>query len=326
MKAFAYAGPSTKEQVVELLSRNNGRAAVLAGGTDLLSLIKDGAASPELLVSLKNVDGLSGIAEQDGGLRIGAMTTLEELAAEQRVGDRYPCLVQAVRGVTSPQIRNWGTVGGDLCQRPRCWYYRDGYGLLAKQNGTSMVRAGDNRYHAILGNSGDALFVNPSSLAPALIALGASLRIWGPQGERTVELADFYQIPGSDTDREYRLGPSELVLAVDLPETGGRNATYEVRQREVLDWPLATASVHLETDGDRVTNARVVLGHVAPVPWVSSEAAEAVSGKQINPETAEQAGAAAVRAAQPLSRNRYKVRLAQTAVKRALLRAAGREV
>jgi xanthine dehydrogenase YagS FAD-binding subunit len=218
-----------------------------------------------------------------------------------------------------------GTVGGDLCQRPRCWYYRHGFGLLAKWQGKAMVPDGDNRYHAILG-AGPAYFVNPSSLAPALIALGAKVNILGPKGGRTVDLASFYRAPSADGESENVLSTDEIVTDILVPAAAGRkNATYEVREKEALDWPLAAAAVSLRMSGSTVKEAKVVLGHVAPTPWMSKSAGQALKGKSVSTEVATRAGEAAVEGAAPLSRNKYKVQLARVAVKRAVLRAAGIE-
>jgi xanthine dehydrogenase YagS FAD-binding subunit len=217
-----------------------------------------------------------------------------------------------------------GTVGGDLCQRPRFWFYRAGYGLLAKdESGESLVTKGDNRYHAILGNAGPAYFVNPSSLAPALISLGATARVFGPKGSRDVPLEKFFLTPSSNDEREYDVKPNEILTEIIVPAaTGVRNATYEVRQKEALDWPLAAASVAVRMSGGQVKSARVVLGHVAPIPWLSAEAEQALVGKAITEETAEAAGVAAVQGAKSFGGNKYKIQLARVSVKRALLAAA----
>jgi xanthine dehydrogenase YagS FAD-binding subunit len=215
------------------------------------------------------------------------------------------------------------TVGGNLCQRPRCWYYRSGNGLLALKDGKSLVRDGDNRYHAIFETSGDALFVNPSSLAVPLIALGATATIVGAKGERTVKVEELYQIPKKAEDRELTLARGELVTKVTVPAARGKNASYEARQKQAHDWPLVLASVVLNVANESVTSARVILGGVAPIPWRSEAAEKALAGKPLNPETAAAAGAAAVQAAKPLSMNGYKVALTQTVVKRALLAAIG---
>lgn len=328
MQAFEYAVAHSTEEAVQLLKDAPGEAAVLAGGTDLLSLMKDFVVTPKRVVNIKSIRDLEGIRYSPGkGLRIGALVTLDQLQADSRVSQEYPSLLEAAQGVRSPQIQSRGTVGGDLCQRPRCWYYRSGFGLLALRNGRSMVVEGDNRYHAILGNSGPAYFVSPSSLAPALIALGAKLKIAGRAQTREVELEQFYVIPKAEKDKEYKLAEDEIVTEILIPPASNRpNATYEVRQKEALDWPLAAAAVALKINESRVTSARIVLGHVAPTPWLASKAEKFLAGKTMNEETATQAGKAALQGARPLDRNSYKVRLASVAVKRALLRATGTKV
>ncbi len=322
MQAFEYASPTSTEEAVKLLANEWGKAEVLAGGSDLLSLMKDFVSVPQRVVSLKRVTELRGVKYGPSGLRIGATVTLQELMDSSDVRGHYPALVQAAEGVTSPQIRSMGTVGGDLCQRPRCWYYRAGYGLLAQDNGKSLVPDGDNRYHAILGNSGPAYFVNPSSLAPILIALGAKVRLRGPDGKRDLALDQFFVTPTSNAEREYALKPQEILTEIHVPPPGAtRMAVYEVRQKEALDWPLAAAAVVLQMSGQTVKSAKIVLGHVAPVPWPAPEAEQALAGKTVNEAVADEAGKAAVAKATPLSKNKYKVQLARVAVKRAVLRA-----
>lgn len=327
MQAFEYASPATREEAIKLLDSNWGNTEVLAGGTDLVSMMKDFISTPKRVVSLQKVKGLGGIEFKPGQeLRIGAMATVQELIDVAGLRAEYPGIVEAAEGITSPQIRALGTVGGDLLQRPRCWYYRTGYGLLARDNGRALVPEGDNRYHAILGNSGPAYFVNPSSLAPILIALGAQVKLFGPGGEREVPLDKFFVTPATDQEREYVLKPNEILTEVRVPHHGkARSAVYEVRQREALDWPLAAAAVVLHMDGGNVSGARVVLGHVAPVPWPSPEAEQALAGKPVNAGVAGDAGKAALSKATPLSKNGYKVQLARVAVKRAVLRAAGKQ-
>jgi xanthine dehydrogenase YagS FAD-binding subunit len=215
------------------------------------------------------------------------------------------------------------TAGGNLCQRPRCWYFRNGFGLLAMKDGKSLVTDGDNRYHAILGNSGPAKFVTPSTIAPALIALNAKVRMVGPLGHREIDLAGFFRAPQSENEREHDLKTNEIVTEIIVPPANGaKSAQYEVRQKQAFDWPLSLASVALWMDGNTVKRANIVLGAVAPVPWHSEEAAHALVGKSINEQTADAAGQAAVSIAKPLSRNAYKVQLTRVAVKRAILEAA----
>ncbi len=318
MNAFEYASPQTVQEAVELLGPGWQDSAVLAGGTDLLSLMKDGIVSPRRLVNIKRIRGLDRIELIGDVVRIGATVTLEQLLRDATIAARFPSLTQAAAGVTSPQIRNMGTVAGDLCQRPRCWYFRAGFGILATgPDGEPLVPAGDNRYHAIFPE-GQAYYVHPSSLAPALIALEATVEIHGPQGTRELPVEELYRIPGSNNERELNLGPREIITAITIPANGVKNATYEVRQRQLLDWPLATASVALRLSGRKVVSARVVLGHVGPRPRRATGAEAVLNGAELNEQRIEAAARAAVQGARPLSRNGYKVQLAQVAVKRAL--------
>jgi len=319
MQAFAYASPTSIQEAVKLLADRWGVADVLAGGTDLLDLLKQYIHTPQRVVNIKNIKELGGIQKTAAGLRIGATVTLAELLANADVRAEYPALVQAAQGVASPQIRNMGTVGGDLCQRPRCWYFRQGFGLLAMKDGRSLVREGDNRYHAIFGNQGPACFVSASSFGPPLIALNARVKLVGPKGARELPLEKFFVTPQNEGEREIALRPNEILTEILVPAAAGvRNATYEVRQRETLDWPLVTASVALTMKGTVVASARVVLGHVAPTPWRATEAEKALAGKGLSAAVIEKAAEAAVAGATPLSRNAYKVQLARAAVRRAL--------
>jgi len=327
MQAFEYVTPVKKEQVATLLGE---QAAILAGGTDLLALMKDDVVAPKRLVNVKQIDGLRGVTYQPGnGLRIGALVTLAELADDENVRKNYPVLAEAAIEAASPQIRNLATVGGNMCQRPRCWYFRNGMGLLATtKDGKSMVVEGDNRYAAILGNQGPAYFVSPSTLAPVLIAYGAKIRLYSAKasgaGVRELRLEKFFITPTRDGEREHDLKPDEMVieLIVPPPVQNLKASSYEVRQRAAFDWPLAHAAVALEMDGDTVKRARIVLGQAAPAPWISDEAAAALVGKPVNNDTAMAAANAAVANAKPLSRNKYKITLTKAAVKRAVLNAA----
>jgi xanthine dehydrogenase YagS FAD-binding subunit len=311
-----------------MLAGQWGETEILAGGTDLLSLMKNYVATPKRVVSLKGIKELGGITATAAGLRIGAMVTLQELHDNEAVHTDYHSLAHAAGSVPSMQIRNMGTVGGDLCQRPRCWYYRNGFGLLGNDaKGQPLVPGGDNRYHAIFGHPGSgpgAYYVHASSLAPALITFGAKVKLAGPKGPREVALVSFFATPKKEGDRENVLMPNEIITEIFIPAAskGMRTATYEVRQKEALDWPLATASIALRMAGGKVKSAEIVLGHVAPVPWPATEASKWLAGQAITEATAAKAGETAVHGAKPLSGNRYKVQLARVAVKRALLEAA----
>ena len=324
MNAFEYAAPTTKEQAVGLLAAQWGEAEILAGGTDLLSLMKEDLLQPQRLVNIKEIKEFQGIRTSgSSGLRIGALVTLEELLENPAVKKEYPALTQAADGVRSQQIRNVGTVGGDLCQRPRCWYFRSGLGYFPKdENGGDLIVNGENEFHAVLGNSGPAYFVHPSSLAPALIALEAKFRIYSANGWRDVSAEQFFVTPKSEGERETVLKANEVLGEIIVPPAGGsRNATYEVRQKEALDWPLAAAAVALKMNGKTVRSARLVLGHVAPIPWRCEKAEQVLNGKTIDESLAAEAGQSAVEGAKPLSQNAYKVQLARVATKRAILQA-----
>jgi xanthine dehydrogenase YagS FAD-binding subunit len=325
MRPFEYATPETQQQAISLLGATWGNSEVLAGGTDLLALMKDGVVSPKRVVNLKAIRELQGVNSTGKGLRILALTKLGDCADNVSVVKSYPALAEALHEAASPQIRHQATIGGNLCQRPRCWYFRSGYGLLPRDKaGTDLVVNGENRYHAILGNDGPAKFVSPSSIVPVLIAYGATVRVAALKGLREVPLEKFYVIPKSAAEREHDLQPNEIVTEVMLPEADGwKVAHYEVRQKQAFDWPLAVAAIALKMQGSTVQSARVIMGHVAPVPWRSAEAEAVLTGNSVNEETAKRAADAALKNAKPLSQNAYKVQLAKVAVKRAILKAAG---
>lgn len=324
MKNFEYAAPRTEAEILSLLSAAPGQVEILAGGTDLVGLLKKMVVTPDRVVNIMEVPTLKSIDElPDGGVSIGAACTLDVIL-EHPYLDMYPAIKQAIHGISSLQLQSQGTLGGEVCQRPQCWFYRNGQGLV-----TADVAQGANRLHAIFGNAGPAKFVNGSRIAPALIALDAKLRVIGPteSDERLVPVEEFFRAPKREGDSLLALAPNQLVTHVVLPPIAGRTcATYEVRHGEGPDYPLAAASAALHLDAfGTVRAAKVVLGHVAPTPWVTDEAARTIVGRRIDHHLAESAGLAAVARATPLSENEYKVQLAKVAVKRAILLAAGLE-
>jgi xanthine dehydrogenase YagS FAD-binding subunit len=327
VNAFTYTSPPALQSALQLLRKGSGKAALLAGGTDLLALMKDDIVAPSQLINIKGIQSLHTLKiDKRTGLRAGCLITLNELACNQQILALYPALAMALGDAASPQIRNMATLGGNLCQRPRCWYFRNGYGLLALDaSGKSLVLNGDNRYHAILGNAGPAYFVSPSTIAPVLVALGATIEIAGPKGSRSIALEEFYRIPQKQGDREHDLGTDEVVAFVNLPPPGPNSlsAYYEVRQKHGFDWPAATATVSLTMKGKKIATASVVLGTVAPIPWRSKEAESALAGQVVNEAVATAASGAALQAARSLGQNGYKIQIARVALKRAILQAAG---
>ena len=348
MRNFEYARPETEAEALELLSEHNGNTAVLAGGTDLMSLLKRDVIQPARVVDIKNIPSLTGIKPFDGGTLIGANTTLDEIN-EHAIAADYRSLIDVIDGIKAIQITANGTIAGDLCQLPHCWYYRNGYGLLAMKDGESLVATGDNRYHAILGNTGPAKFVSASRFAPAAIAWGAKVRIVSRDERRETRdtesrdssslstldsqlstreewlpLEYFFLTPKTNTQGVTVLKPGQLITHLWLPAAGAtRSATYEVVELNGLDQPQASAACCLGLDGGIVRTAKIVLGHVAPTPWIAHEAAKWLVGQQLTDDIAETAAHMALAKATPLSHNDYKVTMAQTAVKRALLKVNG---
>ncbi len=323
MKSFEYATPERLDDALTLLSSGSEKAVVLAGGTDLVTSMKQGIMAPTRVVSLKAINELQGIEKNGDTVKVGAMTLLADLASDDTVAKLYPALVTAVKKIGSHQIINMGTVGGDLCQYPRCWYYRNGFGLFGMENGQELIPGGENKYHAIFGNDGPAKYVSASSLGPVLVALGATVTVRGADNQsRDIPANEFFKTPKAVEDGITAARPTEIVTHINFPEKATSNATYEVREREGLDWPLVTATVVYTDDGGKASDTRVVLGHVAPVPWIATGAAQALEGNAVDESTAAAAGAAATQGATPLSKNGYKVQLVKVAVKRAALAAA----
>jgi xanthine dehydrogenase YagS FAD-binding subunit len=326
MKSFAWVTPEDVPSAAAALLEGG---APLAGGIDILSSMKQGIATPGRVVNLKSLQdpGLRAI-EGDKNLRVGALVTLSQLAADPLARARYVLLVEAALAVGSPQIRNVGTVGGNLCQRPRCWYFRDeGVACLKKGGADCLAYGGRNEYHAVLAG-GPCWIVHPSDLAPALVALDARVLIRGgedPNAERDIAAADFFVPPAVDVTRETVLGAGELVVAVELPlATAGWDGAYvKLRERGGFDWALASAAVALKLEGGVVQDARVALGGVAPVPLRSPAAEAALKGRPVTDETAREAGLRAFADADPLDENGFKLHLGPNAVRIAALKAAG---
>jgi xanthine dehydrogenase YagS FAD-binding subunit len=321
LKAFAYVNAANEKAAVAALSSERNRILPMAGGMDLLGLMKDFIVSPEQIVNVKNLD--AAITASDGGLRIGAAVRLVDLMEHPAARKAYPALATAAEEVGTPQIRNQATVGGNIMQRPRCWYFRnEEFNCLKKGGSRCFAVEGENQYHAIFGD-GPCHIVHPSSLAVPIIAYGGRFRVVGPTGARDVDAGEFFQLPNVNLYGETVLQPNELVTHVILPAPGQRSASYEVRFKQSHDWPLALASVNLTMDGNTVKAARVVLGAVAPVPWRTPAAERVLAGKTISEAVAADAATAALAGAKPLSGNAYKIQIAKTAVRRAILKAAG---
>jgi len=318
LPSFGYIRARSLDEALAQLEADGTRPS--AGGTDLLGCLRDRVFDCSTVVSLSQLDTLRGIAANGAGLRVGALTRIAEIAANPLINERYAVLAQAAAAVASPQLRNQGTIGGNLCQKPRCWYYRGEFHCKRKGGDTCYALAGENQYHCILGGAG-CYIVHPSDMAPALVALNATVRIASRDGTRTVPIEEFHVSPRDDIQRETVLRPGEVVTAIDIPAPprGMRSSYRKVRARGAWDFALAGVAVALEFDGATVTGGRVALSGAAPVPWRARGVEQAIIGKALTSEVAAQAGDAAVQGATPLKRNGYKVPLVRNVVREALL-------
>lgn len=320
MKAFSYETPQRIEEAFALLGSNS---RALAGGTDLLTLMKADLAAPERLV---NVKGLlpKGIATEADGLTLGALTTLAEIEENSEVRSRYVALAQAAAVAASPQLRNMATLGGNLLQRPRCWYFRNpDLQCWLKGGDRCPARDGENRHHAIFG-PGPCHAVHPSDLAPALLALEAKVRLRGPGGEKTLPLESLFALPGESRRNETVLGDDELIVSLHLPAPEGTRSVYlKAMDRASFAFALVGVAAALRFSGRRVVHARIVLCGVAPIPWRAPAAERALIGGDLSEAALERAASAALEDAVPLAKNAYKLPLARALLKRALVSVAG---
>lgn len=315
LKIFTHINAKTVDEAASALAQYGDKAKVIAGGTDLLGVMKDRIwpTYPEVIVNLKTIPGLDYIKEEGGVLKIGALAKLEDISQSAAVTGKYSLLAQAASDISSPQLRNMGTIGGNLCQECRCWYYRatDNYFFCFRKGGALCFAVpGDNRYNAILG--GQVCFaVVASDTSIALTALGATI----VTNKRSIPISDFYEVLG------HVLEADEIVTEVQVPEPQAdtKQAFLKYRQKKVIDFALASAAVAITGATGTVSDARIVLGGVAPIPWRATAAEDALKGKAISESVAEAAGAEAVKDAFVLSENRYKIQLAKTMVKRAIL-------
>jgi xanthine dehydrogenase YagS FAD-binding subunit len=330
MNAFEWANAQSIEDAVKLLTPRDPNAdpdemaRPMGGGQDLLTTMKAYIVRPPRVVNLKtipNVDVISGDGQK--GLTIGAGVTITQLAEHPEVKKSFPGLVEAAHSIATPQIRNMGTVGGNLCQRPRCWYYRlENVNCLKKGGSTCYAQNGENKYNAIFGG-GPSYVVHPSDLAPMLVALGATVSISGGDGKREVAMEKFFTLPKTDLRRENVLNPGEIIteIRVPAPAMAAKSTYLKFKERSSLDFAMASVAIAVELGTDKtVKQARIVLGGVAPIPWRVPKAEAVLMGNVISDETAGKAAIASLEGAAPLAKNGYKIPLTQTLVRRALMK------
>ena len=331
MKAFEWANPTTIDEAVKLL---NDQTAIdideaprpIAGGQDLLTTMKEYSSQPSRVVNLKSIRGLNKLSLDAKGLTIGALITLTELEEHQPTRKNIPGLVEAAHSIATPQIRNLGTVAGNLCQRPRCWYFRlEEVTCLKKGGDTCYSFTGENKYNAILGG-GPSYIVHPSDLAPMLVALGAQLNVTGSQGKRVIPLDKFFTLPSEgNLRRENVLKNDDIITEIFVPASPltARSTYLKFKERDSLDFAMSAVAVALQMNGKTVKDVRIVLGGVAPIPWRVPDAEKFVIGKELTSDVLQEAGKIALARAEPLENNAYKIPLTETLVRRALAKAGG---
>jgi xanthine dehydrogenase YagS FAD-binding subunit len=315
---FSYTRPKSLKEAIKQLSSPG--AGLHSGGTDLLGCLRDHVFEIQKVVSISGLKELKGIKQTaDGGIRIGALTTITEVSEHASVREQYRALAQAAREVASPQLRNQGTIGGNLCQKPRCWYYRGEFHCLRKGGEKCFAVTGENQYHCILGG-GPCFIVHPSDIAPALVAFDASVRITGPKGSRTVAVEKFHVLPRVDVLRDTILEPGEIVTEILLPPAKGVMSSYrKIRARASWDFAIAGIALAFKFNRDVVAGARAVLSGAAPIPWRSREIENEVMGQRLDGPTAARASEAAMRNAHSLAQNDYKIPLFRGMIEEELL-------
>jgi xanthine dehydrogenase YagS FAD-binding subunit len=328
MKAFANANPRDLKQAVALAeqARRDGRQASFAGGgSDLLGLAKERLVAPDVLVSLKAIKGLDRVTASAGGTDIGGLISLDALSTHPAVRREYAVLAEAAGSVATPQIRNVGTLAGNICQRPWCWYYRNGFKCFKNGGQTCYSIVGENQFHSIFGG-GPSFIVHPSDTAPALVALDATFRIVGPAGERTIPAADFFVLPRANPARENVLEADEVLASVQVgaARPGMRSTYHKILDREAWTHAVVSAAIVLEMESGVCRSARIVLGGVAPIPWRLPEVEGLLAGQRITSDLAAKAAEAALAGARPLEKNAYKIPLTKGVVRRTLLELAAR--
>ena len=322
MNNFEYIQPKTLKEASKALRVDWQTSLPFAGGTDLLGMMKDEIESPDKLVNLKSIPGLNNINYTPGkGLSIGALTTIAEIAEHQLITEKYSVLAQAAKEVASPQLRNVGTIGGNICQRPRCWYFRGEFHCLRKGGDLCYAVDGRNKFHCVIGG-GPCFIVHPSDIAVALTALDAKLVIFSGKKSRTISINDFFVLTDINVERENILQPGEIVTEIQIPDLPSNSISDYLKMKERGAWDFALVSVAaiVQKNGSSFSSGRVALGGVAPIPWLDKEVSEQLAGFKINAENIEQLSKKALGEAEPLENNAYKVPLTQNMIKKLLLK------
>jgi xanthine dehydrogenase YagS FAD-binding subunit len=320
MNRFEWVNATSVDQALGAVTDGS---SFKAGGVDILDLMKDGITGPTRLVNIRQVSGLDKVSDEEQGLRIGPLVTLTEIEEHPVISKKYPALAQAASRIATPQIRNMATIGGNLVQRPRCWYFRSEDFHCRKKGGTHcFAQDGENDYHAIFDNRVCAI-IHPSGMAIPLVAMDGRVEITTKKGKREVPLEKFFISPVENVRRENNLEPGELITAIIVPASDARTAYYKQGEKESFDWPIADVAVALTMQGSRCSKAIIVLGGAAPYPYRAKAAEAKLANTEINDDNAHAAAEAAMANATPLEKNAYKVPIFEAIIRRTILRAAG---
>jgi len=319
MRNFKYIQPKTIDQASQLLADSGNAALPMSGGTDLLGLLKEDITAPEQLVNLKNLPGMREIEYSGEGLTIGAQVTITEIAESDSIPEQYKILPEAANVIASPQLRNVGTLGGNLCQRPRCWYYRGDFDCLRKGGDVCYAVGGEDKYHCVIGG-GPCFIVHPSDMAVALLALDAKIEIYSAGSTRTVPIDEFFVLPEEDTTVENILKPGEIITRIQIPALPKDTKSHysKIMERQVWDFAVVSIGAVIRGTSGKFDSGKIAFGGVAPVPWMESDLNQALSGISTDETSLEKVKTLALKEAAPMEKNGYKVHLARNLVKRVL--------
>lgn len=318
MKNFQYTRPKNLEDASAILGKGGGNSFPLAGGTDLLGRMKEYITDVNEVVNLKDLSGMKNIDFSNrGGLRLGALVTITQIAENETVAENYPVIAEAASEIASPQLRNAGTIGGNLCQRPRCWYYREDFHCLKKGGDMCYAADGENKRHCIIGG-GPCFIVHPSDMAVALLASGAEVVVTSDSGTRTMPLSDLYHLPADDPTSETTLEPGEIVTEIQVPSPGRNTVSgyLKIKERNVWDFAVVSVAAVLERRGNSIRSGKIAFGGVAPIPWEEEAVNDQLSGISINESSFRTVADSALSDATPLAQNAYKLPMARNAIVR----------
>ena len=320
MQTFKYVQPKSLSEAATISEKESNSAVLFAGGTDVLGLIKNDIISPSKVINLKLIPGLDKIEYTNGaGLKIGALTTVSEIAEHPEIIRKFTALSEAAKEVASPQLRNVGTIGGNICQRPRCWYFREDFDCIRKGGDTCYAVGGENKYHCVVGG-GPCFIVHPSDIAVALVALNAELTITNGKELKKISADNFFVLPGENTLRENILKPGEILTEIFVPETSANTSSRYIKfkERNVWDFAIVSVAADFKKNDIKLNSARIVLGGVAPIPWIDKQLNSMLIGMELSEKSIENAVTNTLTDAEPMEKNEYKIPLARNLVKKVL--------